>query len=135
MIFCSVDCLKGLHVGDELIVLNNLMVSELDMVYIETTLEECESVSLTVRSCRSVDQSCEIAKLVEIQKEYVDEMDCLTALSTQPWQRNELHGNEHYCFLRFLLIKALSNAYCVSGHNYANTQKNVCICSDTLLIK
>jgi len=63
------------------------MVSELDMVYIETILEECETVTMTVRSCRIIDQSC------EIQREHVDELGCLPAVSTQLWQKNELHGN------------------------------------------
>lgn len=82
----SHDRFEGLHIGDELVVLNNLMVSELDMVYIETTLEECESVSLTVRSSRSVDQ------LRDIEKKNVEEMGCLPAPSTHLWQRIDING-------------------------------------------
>ena len=49
---------SGLQVGDELLVLNGLMVSELDMVYIEWILTVSDVISLTVRSCRTVAQTC-----------------------------------------------------------------------------
>ncbi|XP_064629838.1 protein still life, isoforms C/SIF type 2-like isoform X4 [Lineus longissimus] len=44
---------KGLKAGDEILVINGKIVSELDMVYIEGMFQERESVCLTVRSCRS----------------------------------------------------------------------------------
>jgi len=46
----------GLQVGDELLVLNGLVISQLDMVYVEALLDELDAISLTVRSCRTVDQ-------------------------------------------------------------------------------
>ena len=57
MIFIKNIVVLGLQVGDELLVLNGLMVSELDMVYIESVLESSESLSLTIRSCRCIDQA------------------------------------------------------------------------------
>jgi len=48
----------GLQVGDELLVLNGLVISQLDMVYVEALLDELDAISLTVRSCRTVDRSC-----------------------------------------------------------------------------
>jgi len=48
----------GLQVGDELLVLNGLVISQLDMVYVEALLDELDAISMTVRSCRTVDRSC-----------------------------------------------------------------------------
>jgi len=48
----------GLQVGDELLVLNGLVISQLDMVYVEALLDELDAISLTVRSCRTVDRAC-----------------------------------------------------------------------------
>lgn len=39
--------------GDEILVINSKIVSELDMVYIETLLHESRSLFLTVRSMRT----------------------------------------------------------------------------------
>ncbi|KAL3882118.1 hypothetical protein ACJMK2_028489, partial [Sinanodonta woodiana] len=44
---------RGLIIGDEILVLNGKVVSELDMVYVETILLESQSLCLTVRSLRS----------------------------------------------------------------------------------
>ncbi|ESO93240.1 hypothetical protein LOTGIDRAFT_232689 [Lottia gigantea] len=44
---------QGLIVGDELLVINGKIVSELDMVYIETLLHESRTLFLTVRSFRT----------------------------------------------------------------------------------
>ncbi|XP_055889576.1 protein still life, isoform SIF type 1-like isoform X3 [Biomphalaria glabrata] len=44
---------RGLIVGDEILVINSKIVSELDMVYIETLLHESRSLFLTVRSMRT----------------------------------------------------------------------------------
>lgn len=43
---------RGLQVGDEILVLNSRVVSELDMVYVEQVLHTDLSITLTVRSCR-----------------------------------------------------------------------------------
>lgn len=40
-------------VGDEILVINGKIVSELDMVYIETLLHELQTLFLTVRSTRT----------------------------------------------------------------------------------
>jgi len=50
--------MAGLQVGDELLVLNGLVISQLDMVYVEALLDELDAISLTVRSCRTVDRAC-----------------------------------------------------------------------------
>ena len=39
--------------------LNGLVVSQLDLGYVETLLDELDANSLTVRSCRSVDRVCQ----------------------------------------------------------------------------
>ncbi|XP_070190492.1 protein still life, isoform SIF type 1-like isoform X2 [Littorina saxatilis] len=44
---------RGLVVGDEILVINGKIVSELDMVYIETLLHESRTLFLTVRSMRT----------------------------------------------------------------------------------
>ncbi|XP_012937622.1 protein still life, isoform SIF type 1 isoform X2 [Aplysia californica] len=44
---------RGLIVGDEVLVINSKIVSELDMVYIETLLHESRTLFLTVRSMRT----------------------------------------------------------------------------------
>ncbi|CAG5118110.1 unnamed protein product, partial [Candidula unifasciata] len=44
---------RGLIVGDEIMVINGKIVSELDMVYIETLLHESRTLFLTVRSMRT----------------------------------------------------------------------------------
>ncbi|CAL1547658.1 unnamed protein product [Lymnaea stagnalis] len=49
----SVADKRGLIVGDEILVINSKIVSELDMVYIETLLHESRSLFLTVRSMRT----------------------------------------------------------------------------------
>lgn len=43
----------GLAVGDEILVINGRVVTELDMVYIENVLQETKTISLTLRSCQS----------------------------------------------------------------------------------
>ncbi|XP_050393235.1 protein still life, isoform SIF type 1 isoform X3 [Patella vulgata] len=49
----SVADKHGLIVGDEILVINSKIVSELDMVYIETLLHESRTLFLTVRSFRT----------------------------------------------------------------------------------
>ena len=44
---------SGLTSGDEILVINGKVVSELDMVYVETLLQDSHSVTLTVRSLRT----------------------------------------------------------------------------------
>ena len=48
------DCLaSGLTAGDEILVINGKVVSELDMVYVETLLQDSHCVTLTVRSLKT----------------------------------------------------------------------------------
>ena len=44
---------SGLTSGDEILVINGKVVSELDMVYVETLLQDSHSVTLTVRSLKT----------------------------------------------------------------------------------
>ena len=48
--FC---CGAGVKVGDELITVKSMMVSELDMIYIESILKASSSVDVTLRSVRA----------------------------------------------------------------------------------
>lgn len=43
---------KGLIPGDEILIINGKIVSELDMVFIETLLHESHSLCMTVQTCR-----------------------------------------------------------------------------------
>lgn len=43
---------QGLVVGDEILVINGELVTQLDMVFIEIMLQDLQVVCLTVRSCR-----------------------------------------------------------------------------------
>ena len=77
----------GLQVGDELLVLNGLVISQLDMVYVEALLDELDAISLTVRSCRTVDRSCSM-----LSSPQPDEL--ADTPSTQPmWMQPS--GNRH----------------------------------------
>ncbi|CAG5121636.1 unnamed protein product, partial [Candidula unifasciata] len=49
----SVADRRGLMVGDEILIINGKIISELDMVYIETLLHESRTLFLTVRSMRT----------------------------------------------------------------------------------
>ncbi|XP_064601963.1 protein still life, isoform SIF type 1-like isoform X2 [Liolophura sinensis] len=66
--------LKGLLVGDEILVINGKVVSELDMVYVETLLQEAQVVCLTVRSCRT--QRPYSTFMMEHADLYIDNMVC-----------------------------------------------------------
>lgn len=59
-VWCRACDAVGLQVGDELLVLNGLVISQLDMVYVEALLDELDAISLTVRSCRPVDRACPV---------------------------------------------------------------------------
>lgn len=43
----------GLIVGDEILCLNGKIVSELDMVFVETILYKMLTLTMTIRSCRT----------------------------------------------------------------------------------
>lgn len=45
-------CFQGIVVGDEILVINGELVTQLDMVFIESMLQDLQMVCLTVRSCR-----------------------------------------------------------------------------------
>ena len=47
---CQHWCAVGVKVGDELLTVEDMMVSELDMIYIESILKASSSVDVTVRS-------------------------------------------------------------------------------------
>lgn len=60
--------------GDEILVINGKVVSELDMVYVETLLQEAQVVCLTVRSCRT--QRPYSTFMMEHADLYIDNMVC-----------------------------------------------------------
>lgn len=65
----------GLIVGDEILVINGKVVSELDMVYVETLLAESEFVCMTIRSCR-VERPQNTTALMEHADVYIENMMC-----------------------------------------------------------
>ena len=69
----------GLSVGDEILVFNGQMVAELDLLYIESLLEECDKANVTVRSCAT-----EYPPDVRIVHECDDLTDSITSLQPCP---------------------------------------------------
>ncbi|CAH1798643.1 unnamed protein product [Owenia fusiformis] len=66
---------QGLIVGDEILVINGRVVSDLDMVYIEALLQECPTVCLTIRSCRT-ERPTQSTLLMRHADVYIDNMMC-----------------------------------------------------------
>ena len=65
---------SGLVVGDEILVINGKIVSELDMVYIETLLHESRTLFLTVRSMRTQPPPSEF--ITQHTDSYISNMVC-----------------------------------------------------------
>ena len=75
--------------------LNGLVISQLDMVYVEALLDELDAISLTVRSCRTVDRSCPM-----LSSPQPDEL--ADTPSTQPmWMQPS--GNQHLFYSSMFL--------------------------------
>ncbi len=65
----------GLTAGDEILVINGKVVSDLDMVYVESMLAEANSLCLTIRSCR-VDRPVNTTAMMEHADMYIENMVC-----------------------------------------------------------
>lgn len=65
--------LHDLQVGDELLVINGRVVCDLDMLFIENLLRTASSVTLTIRSCRSV--FAQTQAMVDTNS-FIDQMTC-----------------------------------------------------------
>ena len=72
---CYFIPVSGLQTGDEILVINGKVVTDLDMVYVETLLQELKEVTLTVRSCR-VERPINTTPLMEHADVYIDSMVC-----------------------------------------------------------
>ncbi len=66
---------SGLTAGDEILVINGKVVSDLDMVYVESMLAEANSLCLTIRSCR-VDRPVNTTAMMEHADMYIENMVC-----------------------------------------------------------
>lgn len=89
--------LQGLQVGDELLVLNGLVISQLDMVYVEALLDELDAISLTVRSCRTVDRSCPMLPSPQPSEELAD-TPSTQSMWIQPSGQNRLDYFANHLF-------------------------------------
>lgn len=72
-IFCS----AGLMKGDEIMVINGAIVSDLDMMYIESVLQEEQSLCMMMRSSRT--ETPELASTVRstgTDLEYIESLVC-----------------------------------------------------------
>ncbi len=65
----------GLVSGDEILVINGKVVSDLDMVFVENMLIEINALCMTIRSCR-VDRPINTTALMEHADIYIDNMVC-----------------------------------------------------------
>ncbi|XP_041463268.1 T-lymphoma invasion and metastasis-inducing protein 2-like isoform X2 [Lytechinus variegatus] len=64
---------QDLQVGDEILVFNGRVVCDLDMLYIENLLQTSTSLTLTVRSCRSVFAQ---TQAMQDTNRYIDQLTC-----------------------------------------------------------
>ena len=71
----DIKYISGLAIGDEILVLNGRVVSELDMVYVEQQLSDAQAAVLTVRSCRFY-RPCATTAQMEHADTYIDHMVC-----------------------------------------------------------
>ena len=62
-------------VGDEILVINGKVVSDLDMVYVETLLQESSAICMTIRSCR-VERPVNTTAMMEHADMYIENMMC-----------------------------------------------------------
>ena len=67
--------MSGLITGDEILVINSKVVSDLDMVYVEGFLQEAQGVCLTIRSCRT-EKPVNTTALMEHADAYIESMTC-----------------------------------------------------------
>ena len=65
---------SGLTKGDEIMVINGSIVSDLDMMYIESVLQEELSLCMMLRSCRT--EAPEMASVVRSTDEYIESLVC-----------------------------------------------------------
>lgn len=65
---------SGLTKGDEIMVINGAIVSDLDMMYIESVLQEELSLCMMLRSCRT--EAPEMASIVRSTDEYIESLVC-----------------------------------------------------------
>lgn len=65
---------QGLQKGDEIMVINGAIVSDLDMMYIESVLQEELSLCMMLRSCRT--EAPEMASVVRSTDEYIESLVC-----------------------------------------------------------
>lgn len=65
---------SGLTKGDEIMVINGAIVSDLDMMYIESVLQEELSLCMMLRSCRT--EAPEMASVVRSTDEYIESLVC-----------------------------------------------------------
>lgn len=70
----SLASTQGLQKGDEIMVINGAIVSDLDMMYIESVLQEELSLCMMLRSCRS--EAPEMAAAVRSTDEYIESLVC-----------------------------------------------------------
>jgi len=97
----------GLQVGDELLVLNGLVISQLDMVYVEALLDELDAISLTVRSCRPVERSaCPLLSSPPTSDELTAAADTPSAHVAATWMQHS--GSAHQSSRLLLLVLACS---------------------------
>ncbi|RWS28354.1 hypothetical protein B4U80_04821, partial [Leptotrombidium deliense] len=65
---------QGLAKGDEIMVINGAIVSDLDMMYIESVLQEELSLCMMLRSCRT--EPPELCSTVRSTDEYIESLVC-----------------------------------------------------------
>lgn len=70
----SLASTQGLQKGDEIMVINGAIVSDLDMMYIESVLQEELSLCMMLRSCRT--EAPEMAAVVRSTDEYIESLVC-----------------------------------------------------------
>lgn len=70
----SLAAQQGLAKGDEIMVINGAIVSDLDMMYIESVLQEEQSLCMMLRSCRT--EPPELAAAVRSTDEYIESLVC-----------------------------------------------------------
>jgi T-lymphoma invasion and metastasis-inducing protein 1 len=66
--------LAGIIKGDEIMVINGALVGDLDMMYIESVLQEELSLSLMIRSCRA--DPPDVTCLLRTTDDLIDSLVC-----------------------------------------------------------
>ena len=70
----SFSILAGIIKGDEIMVINGALVGDLDMMYIESVLQEELSLSLMIRSCRA--DPPDVTCLLRTTDDLIDSLVC-----------------------------------------------------------